>query len=654
VTLRVKGLLSDRPWGTTLATIASRRHTGQLTIESDGKQFTIVFADGAIVAASSPLAADAIVRIAVTSQFITSTQVVEMTRRIAMAPDRDEVDVLAETISCSPEQASKLRHRAVAQRAARTFQLERGSFVLSEQITLPVVAGVAIDHRHAIYLGIRRYLSESRLLEELRHLPGSHFELEPAALDELPRFALDAGAHLVIEALKRGTTLPELEASHREIEPRLAQAVIYALVSCKTCKATARATPATAPRAATASPRGTAPPTGSIECHATSGLGLELELSALAPPSMTTTGGARPRTATTGAVPSVPAEPAAQGEWPLATGTASRAGRGRARLTSPREAFEALGLTPPAGLADRSASATTCSSNGHDAGPPPVPTRTRSAPVAPPGAARTQTRAATTTARPVSTPPPPPAAAPAAAAPVEPPRTETDEGVRFSEPPTPLPRSSKRTTGRVGEPGPARPAAPATRPPSSRVDTSEAEVVRGFAAQRTPPVTEQAAPGDPAAARTPTDGPATARVSTDSAAEAEAACRRGELAMKRDQPGEAILEFKAACELHPGEVDYAGLLAWAKFCAAGDKPAIGAETRKVLERAVARSLRPERPRFYLGRVERMLGRDKEALRQFQEVLELKPNHAEAASEVRAIEARLQAASKTGGLFGRRR
>jgi hypothetical protein len=35
-------------------------------------------------------------------------------------------------------------------------------------------------------------------------------------------------------------------------------------------------------------------------------------------------------------------------------------------------------------------------------------------------------------------------------------------------------------------------------------------------------------------------------------------------------------------------------------------------------------------------VERMLGRDKEALRHFQEVLDLKPNHAEAASEVRAV------------------
>jgi tetratricopeptide (TPR) repeat protein len=192
--------------------------------------------------------------------------------------------------------------------------------------------------------------------------------------------------------------------------------------------------------------------------------------------------------------------------------------------------------------------------------------------------------------------------------------------------------------------------------------------MRGFSEQRTPGFSEQRTPGfseqrTPAEQRTPsapgfshipTGAPAPSTSSTDNALAAEAAFKRGELAMKRDQPGEAILEYKAACDLDPNEVDYAGMLAWAKFCAAGDKAAVGGETRKILERAVFKSQRPERARFYLGRVERMLGRDKEALRQFQEVLELKPNHAEAASEVRAIEARLQASKGGTGLFGRKR
>jgi tetratricopeptide (TPR) repeat protein len=208
----------------------------------------------------------------------------------------------------------------------------------------------------------------------------------------------------------------------------------------------------------------------------------------------------------------------------------------------------------------------------------------------------------------------------------------------------------------------------ATRPAVARAVTPSDAEFRGFTEQRTPGFGdqrtptgqrllgfgEQRTPTSPPPSRTPTGAPAMSRVSTDNITAAEEALRRGELAMKRDQPGEAILEFKAACDLNPQEIDYVGMLAWAKFCAAGDKPAIGAETRKTLERVAYKSNRPERARFYLGRVERMLGRDREALRHFQEVVDLKPNHADAQSEIRAIEARLAAAAGKTGLFGRKR
>ena len=207
--MEVRGGVNDRPWGITLGAIALRRHTGQLTelhrklIESR-------------------------------NHFVTSTQVPDIARRLASAHDRDEIEVLAETIRFSPEQLAKLRHRVVAQRAARTFSLERGEFVLDDRITLPVVGGVAVDHRHVIYLGVRTNLSEQRLIDDLRQL-GSFFVLKPEAVDELPRYGFDPSAEPVLDALKMGTSLPELEASNRDIDPRSAQAVIYALVSCTAC-----------------------------------------------------------------------------------------------------------------------------------------------------------------------------------------------------------------------------------------------------------------------------------------------------------------------------------------------------------------------------------------------------------------------------------
>src|SRR5690348_13030019 len=117
--MEVRGSVTDRPWGVTLGAIALRRHTGQLTLESDGKRYCIAFDQGAIVGASSPMAADAISRVALTNHFITSTQVSDITRRLALAPDREEVEVVADAVRFSPDQVLKLRHRLVAQRAAR-------------------------------------------------------------------------------------------------------------------------------------------------------------------------------------------------------------------------------------------------------------------------------------------------------------------------------------------------------------------------------------------------------------------------------------------------------------------------------------------------------------------------------------------------------
>jgi curved DNA-binding protein CbpA len=122
---------------------------------------------------------------------------------------------------------------------------------------------------------------------------------------------------------------------------------------------------------------------------------------------------------------------------------------------------------------------------------------------------------------------------------------------------------------------------------------------------------------------------------------AEEAFRRGEMALRREQLDVAIAEFTTAVELQPKEAEYQALLIWAKFAAAADKQTIAHKTRLELARAAERSLQSPTARFYLGRVERILGREREALEHFYEVLRIKSNHAEASSEIRVLEKRLK-------------
>jgi len=133
--------------------------------------------------------------------------------------------------------------------------------------------------------------------------------------------------------------------------------------------------------------------------------------------------------------------------------------------------------------------------------------------------------------------------------------------------------------------------------------------------------------------------------------DAEEAFRRGELAVKRDQPQAAVEALELAIQLNPDEADYHALLAWSRFCVAPDKAAVATTTRTALDKAIQRAPSAMTARFYLGRVERMLGRDAEALRHFREVLAAVPNHSDAAAELRVLESRMPAG---GGKSGNKR
>ena len=122
---------------------------------------------------------------------------------------------------------------------------------------------------------------------------------------------------------------------------------------------------------------------------------------------------------------------------------------------------------------------------------------------------------------------------------------------------------------------------------------------------------------------------------------AEEAFRRGEMALRREQLDTAMKEFTTAVELQPQEPEYQALFTWTKFAAATDKQALAHKTRSELQRAAERSEQSPTARFYLGRVERILGREREALDHFREVMRIKPNHQEASSEARILEARLK-------------
>jgi len=427
-----RGTVTDRPWALTLGQMARRGVTGQITITSDNKHYAIAFDRGSIVAARSPMTADSTARVALTSHLISTTNVNELLRRISANPSADEIDLVGELTKIAQPQLDRLRSDVITRMAARTFALERGDFVITDDFTLPTRA-CTVDFRAVVYHGIRMHVSDTRLSNELRALGGNQFKLVQAI--DLHKFGFCDGEWPLLAALREGISIPELEARHRDLDPRTMLAAIYALVAC-------------------------------------------------------------------GAV-------------------------------------QVTGTTAPA-----------------------------------PAVARTPTIRAPQPA--VSRAPTPPALPP---------------------PPT-VPRHAQRAR-------------------STAAPDFQSPLARGTVDRIPPPE--------------PKTNPELAAEIVD----------RASRALASDKPEAAVMDLKKAIELVPNNVDYNALLGWALFCAADDKIAVAAESRKLLEKAVYKSQQPEVARFYLGRVERILGRDKEALRHFHAVLDVHPNHRDASAEVRVLEARLK-------------
>ena len=213
------GHLDDR-WALTLIELARRGRSGELVVRSAGCVFYIALERGRIVNASSPLAADRALRIAVLSRAITPQQAPMIAKWIEATPLRDELEVIVERGMLTPLAADTLRHQVIAHRAARTFALS-GAWTFSPHRTLSVLA-VDLDVRAIVFLGARSHLAD----EELR-VPSGCYHL----VDELRGFDFTPRELEIATELGTGASVAELEGRHRDVDSRTLQAIAFALTA---------------------------------------------------------------------------------------------------------------------------------------------------------------------------------------------------------------------------------------------------------------------------------------------------------------------------------------------------------------------------------------------------------------------------------------
>ncbi len=133
--------------------------------------------------------------------------------------------------------------------------------------------------------------------------------------------------------------------------------------------------------------------------------------------------------------------------------------------------------------------------------------------------------------------------------------------------------------------------------------------------------------------------------------EAEGAFRKAQTLVRRGQAAAAEPILRRVVEKNPGEAEFWAFLGFAVYSARG-KAGLD-EARKAIQKAIDMNGRLDAAHEFLGKIARIEGQTKDALRHFKKALELNPKNVDAARELRLINMRgpKEKDSGEGGLFG---
>ncbi len=211
-------------------------------------------------------------------------------------------------------------------------------------------------------------------------------------------------------------------------------------------------------------------------------------------------------------------------------------------------------------------------------------------------------------------------------------------GAVFCEAATTAPRVARGTV----DPLPPNPAIARTRSGGIHPRSiSTPQVARATGTPQAFMPRNRAAADDGPVARTPTPPAFAPRASSSLSIpppteDATTLIKKGQLLLREDRLEDAVIALTRASELAPDDLEVKAALAWGRFCAAANKPAAADAARQILGQVVHKHDRPVLAHYYLGMVERMIGRNAAALAHFHEVLELDPSHREASTELRFL------------------
>jgi tetratricopeptide (TPR) repeat protein len=133
---------------------------------------------------------------------------------------------------------------------------------------------------------------------------------------------------------------------------------------------------------------------------------------------------------------------------------------------------------------------------------------------------------------------------------------------------------------------------------------------------------------------------------------AASAFQRAEILVRKKDLPAALVEAEAAYRGDPGQAEYVGLYAWLLVHTGGEVE----QALTLLNPAIEREPENVKALWYRAQLHKKAGKESQALRDCKRILQVKPQHVDAAREMRVFEMRRRTgapdSSRGGGLLGR--
>ena len=273
------GKVSDRPFARLYYTLGAKKISGELIIETQGRQIKSLWKDGLVYSAESPLPNDSPARIGLSKGLLLKGDVASVVDELQGKTSLQSLALLLERLKLPEDKSEALKNLSILQAASRQLAFEDATFVLKSSSEATQALKKGLNPKRIIWEGLKQHYSLERLQKELAPLGTSALKVKEGV--DVGGFGFDDSSLKVVKKLEAiALAIPEL-LEQTGLDPSIVLSAAYVLVASDSASVSKSSLPLTKAEAQSKVPPTNAPKTAKEKDSVVKSSGRQDEIKAI-------------------------------------------------------------------------------------------------------------------------------------------------------------------------------------------------------------------------------------------------------------------------------------------------------------------------------------------------------------------------------------